>query len=98
MSDKLKFPDSRLGVYCCGHLFRRERSVLLVGRQDGDWQFLCGQKDHLDPDEPYHVSVGVLLEVDPTLHEIANLLPEWEAERHEVGSTWIRTPYGESIN
>lgn len=94
MNDGAKFLDRRLGVYCCGHLFRRKRPVRLVGRQDGDWQFLCGQTDHSDPDEPYHVSVGVLLDVDLTLDEIADLPAEWEAERQEPGSPWIRTKCG----
>ncbi len=94
MSNGAKFIDSRLGVYCCGHVFRRERLVQLVGRQDGDWQFLCGQTGHTDSNEPYHVSVGVLLDVDPSLNEIADLPTEWEAERQELGSAWIRTRCG----
>lgn len=86
-----EFKDRRLGVYCCGHIFRRERPVLLVVREGGDWQFLCGAADHNDPNEPYHVSVGILLDVDPTLNEVADLPPEWEAERLEEGGGWIRT-------
>lgn len=85
------FESSRLGVYCCGHLLRRERPGLLVVRSGGDWQFLCGGVDHHDPLEPYHVSVGVLLEADPTLNQVSDLAPEWEAERAEVGGDWLRT-------
>lgn len=91
---KTRFDDRRLGVYCCGHVFRRERPVRLVGRADGDWQFVCGDTDHPDPREPYHVSVGVLLDVDPSLNEIADLPTEWEAERPEPGAVWLRTQYG----
>jgi hypothetical protein len=94
MDNDTKFPDHRLGVFCCGHVFRRQRRVKLVGRQDEDWQFLCGENDHSDPNEPYHVSVGVLLDVDPTLNEVADLPAEWEAEREEFGSAWIRTKSG----
>lgn len=86
-----KFENSRLGVYCCGHIFRRERPVLLVVREDGDWQFLCGGADHNDPLEPYHISIGVLLDIDPTLNEISDLPHNWEAERNEVGSDWLKT-------
>ncbi|ANL03540.1 hypothetical protein AMJ96_CH01917 [Rhizobium sp. N113] len=86
-----KFEDPRLGVYCCGHMFRRERPARLVIREEGDWQFLCGGVDHSDPLEPYHVSVGVLLDADSTLNQIADLPPEWEAERAEVGGAWLRT-------
>ena len=89
--ENFTFTDQDLGVYCCGHLFRRERPVLLVVREGGDWQFLCGNVDHHDPSEPYHVSVGVLLDADPTLNEIADLPPEWEAERSEIGADLLRT-------
>lgn len=85
------FRDLRLGVYCCGHLFRRERPALLIVREDGDWQFLCGATDHDDPDEPYHVCVGVLLATDSTLHQIADLPPEFEAERQAIGTDWFKT-------
>lgn len=85
------FEDTRLGVYCCGHLFRHERPALLIVRDDGDWQFLCGGTDHNDPDEPYHISVGVLLAIDPTLNQIADLRPEWEGERQAVGAKWLKT-------
>lgn len=87
----LKFKDLRLGVYCCGHIFRRDRPALLVARDDGDWQFICGEADHSDPLEPYHVSVGMLLDADPTLNQVADLPSEWEAERSEIGGEWIRT-------
>jgi len=90
--DVASFHDHRLGTFCCGHVFRRERPVKLVGRPNGnDWQFICDGTDHSDPDEPYHVSIGVLLDADPTLHEIADLPIRWEAERREVSSAWIRS-------
>lgn len=94
MNETGKFQDRLLGVYCCGHVFRRQCRVLLVGRQDGDWQFLCGETDHSDPGEPYHVSVGALIDIDPTLDGIADLPAEWEAERLDVDSPWIRTRCG----
>jgi len=68
--------------------------VRLVGRQDGDWQFMCGDVDHSDPNEPYHVSIGALLDFDPTLDCIADLPAEWEAERPDAESPWIRTRCG----
>ncbi|QXH93227.1 hypothetical protein [Pseudomonas ogarae] len=37
------------------------------------------------------MSIGVLLDVDPTLNQIADLPPEWEAERTEVGGDWQAT-------
>jgi hypothetical protein len=75
-------------VYCCRHIFLKERPVLLVIRDpDGDWQFLCGGGD--DPDECHHVGVGHLLERDPSLEVMANLSVAAGAERRGVGSKWI---------
>jgi hypothetical protein len=85
-----RFTDPHLGVYCCGHVFRRERPVLLVAREDEEWQFLCGGPDHPDPSEPYHVGVGPLVGHDPTLHGIADLPSDWEAERGSVDAAWLR--------
>jgi hypothetical protein len=88
------FSDERLGVFCCGHVFRRERPVLFVAHADSDWQFVCGKSDHSDPAEPYHVSVGVLLEVDSTLHQVSDLPLDWEAERNDRSEHWIRHRMG----
>jgi hypothetical protein len=91
--DNEAFCDPRLGVYCCGHLFRRERGALLVARtDDGCWEFLCGDLHDFESEgQLYHVSVGVLLEFDATLQEVAHLPVNWEAERVTVGSPWLRT-------
>lgn len=85
------FYDLRLGVYCCGHVFRRERAVLLVVRDGTDWQFICGGVDHSDPDEPYHVCIAGLLDEDGTLAEVSDLAPDAEAERQRPGANWLRT-------
>ena len=94
MNEVYNFADRRLGVLCCGHVFRRERSVLLVDRHGKYWQFLCGDIDHPDRADVYHVSVGVLLDFDGTLDEVADLPPGWEAERKDSISPWIRTHSG----
>lgn len=86
-----RFLNEKLGVYCCGHVFRQERPVLLIVRDGGDWQFLCGAVDHADPAEPYHVCLGYVLGADPTLHAQADLPTACEAERGAVGEPWLRT-------
>jgi len=78
-------PDN-LAVFVCPHVFENTRPILYVCREDGDWQFLCGENDH---DEKGHVvGVGHLTERDPTLNELAELKPDWEAERKHVGDQW----------
>lgn len=86
------FVDHHLMVFCCEHVFRDERPVLYVCREDGDWQFLCGQGDHPASSEPVVVGVGHLVEKDPSLNQLANLPMNWEAERGSIGDAWIRTP------
>ena len=66
-------------------------NVRLVVREDGDWQFMCGGADHYSSKDGHHVIVGVLLDFDPSLNELADLLAGWEAERKGISSPWIRT-------
>lgn len=59
------------GVYCCPHIFHKEKPVLLVIRdEDEDWQFLCG--NDVD-DECHYVGVGHLLDRDNSLEVLVNL-------------------------
>lgn len=91
------FPESRLGVFCCGHVFRHERPVRLVDHDEGDWQFLCGEADHEVPTHPHPdlhlVCVGALAGHDSTLNDLADLPRGWEAERRDAASPWIRTRF-----
>ena len=82
-----KIEPDNLGVYVCPHVFEDTRPILYACRADGDWQFLCGGDDH--EENPHLVGVGHLTERDPTLNELADLKPEWEAEREEVGAKWV---------
>src|SRR5262252_7016672 len=81
MSTGVRFQQRKLGVICCGHVFRGERKVLLVGKLGGDWQFMVGGNDHFGSKDGHYVIVGVLLDSDPSLNEVADLPPGWEAER-----------------
>ena|SRR5215469_8346863 len=91
MNQTVRFPNRKIGVICCCHVFRRERKVLFVDREGGDWQFLCGGTDHNGAKDAKWVMVRVLLEFDPSLDELGDLPPEWEAERKDLSSPWLRT-------
>ena len=82
-----KIEPDNLGVYVCPHVFEDTRPILYVCRADGDWQFLCGGDDHSD--DGHLVGVGPLTERDPTLNELVDLKPNWEAERNAVGEKWV---------
>ncbi|MAM87014.1 MAG: hypothetical protein CME36_06875 [unclassified Hahellaceae] len=74
-------------VYCCPHVFNKQRPILLVIRDpDGDWQFLCGQSD--DTDECHTVGVGHLIDRDSELAQLANLEEGTGAERESTENDW----------
>ena len=77
--------------YVCIEVFRNERPVLLVSREHGDWCFLCGYDHPDDPSSYRMVGIGHVLERDPELNAILDLMPNEEAERAAPGQPWIRT-------
>jgi hypothetical protein len=83
------------GVICCGHVVHRQRKVRLVcHRHEGkDWQFMCGDADHDTANDGNFVMIGVLLDFDPSLDELADLPAGWEAVRRDPGASWIRTKF-----
>jgi hypothetical protein len=79
-------------AYVCVHVLDWSRPVLLVSRSDGDWSFLCGA-EHEDIAQNYRVvGRGHILDRDPTLSEMADLAPNWEAERTSINGAWVRRP------
>lgn len=77
-------------AFVCSHIFENTRPILLVARENGDWMYLCGEVH--DEQEQYHViGQGHLLERDPTLNELQDLVDNSEAERRSIGDSWIRT-------
>ena len=84
--------ESHLKAYVCTHVFDGSRPVTLVSRPDGDWCFLCGG-EHDDEASSYRVvGIGHLFDSDPSLEEISDLPPDWEAERDGPDGRWLRTP------
>ncbi|KQW50961.1 hypothetical protein ASC77_25220 [Nocardioides sp. Root1257] len=82
---------ANLKSYVCIEVFDREKPVLLVSREDGDWCFLCGA-GHPDDAAFYRVvGIGHPVGDDPTLAEVLDLDVDVEAERTAVGSRWSRT-------
>jgi hypothetical protein len=71
------------------------RPVLLVARdaEDGGWQFLTGGP--FEVADGMVVSLQSMVERDPTLVEVADLPPGWQAARERVGAAWKRGPAAE---
>jgi hypothetical protein len=64
--------------------------ILLVARDidDGGWQFLTGGE--FDVADGMVVSLRNIFERDPTIAELADLEPGWQATRKRIGAAWQR--------
>ncbi len=64
--------------------------ILLVARdaEEGGWQFLTGGEFNMD--DGMVVGLEEMWELDPTIAEVADLQPGWEATRERVGGPWKR--------
>lgn len=81
---------SEQAAFICSHVYEGKRPVLLVIKEGGDWQFLCGG-EHPDEEVPHVVGLLHLLEKDPTLSEVLDIPDGCEAERSDRYSPWIKT-------
>lgn len=81
-------------AFVCGHVFEGSRPVLLVVREDGDWQLLCGGSHHAG-EKPRVVGLEHLLERDHRVREVMDLNEGWEAERSGGAAQWHRRPFQE---
>ena len=55
---------------------------------DHSWAFTCGTTDKTQDGRV--VSMKEILNIDPTLAEVADLFPGWGAVRNHVGDKWKR--------
>ena len=74
-------------AYVCSHVFEGVLPILLVCKEDDEWQFLCGGEHDLN-EHPRVVGLNHILERDKSLLEVMNLENNQEAERNKVGGKW----------
>lgn len=60
--------------------------VLLVAHEDDGWQFLDGE--HVFEDDGVVVYLGDMVQIDPTLADLASLPVGWHARRASVDDPW----------
>jgi len=68
-----------------------ERAPVLVVvhySDDDSWGFMSGEP--FTPERGKVIAMGEVLELDPTLREIADLPPGWSATRAHIGGSWDR--------
>jgi hypothetical protein len=80
-----------LEVFTTTRVIDENHPILLVCHDDdGDWQFLCGTTDA--PEDCKLICLKDLVEIDPSVNDIADLTPGWRAWRENAGSEWLREP------
>lgn len=90
----MPFPhDKNHKAFVCRHVFNASKPILFVCRPNGEWIFLCGAAHPKGESIFRVVGLGHVIEIDPTLQALADLPPDWDAERRAVGKRWTRTPY-----
>ena len=74
------------------HVLEGRLPVILVAHDsdDGMWQFLCGTSR--ESKDARIIGLGEMLEIDPSLAEIADLPVGWTARRNAPGQKWHRQP------
>jgi hypothetical protein len=92
LSDDTSWPfheGANRAVFTTRPVLESGHPILLVTHgQDGDWQFLCGTTNRSEDGRV--VSLGAILERDPTLAEVANLPEGFRAQRRQQGARWKR--------
>jgi hypothetical protein len=87
------FPDPpNTAVFTTVHVLERRSPITIVTHDadDGGWQFLCGTTN-ADADARV-VGLGRVLDLDPTVAELADLPFGWRAWRGKPKEPWQRSP------
>ncbi|MBV8657492.1 MAG: hypothetical protein JO142_06685 [Burkholderiales bacterium] len=65
-----------------------DKPVLLVTHDVEGWMFLTGERFTME--EAQLVSVRSIIQLDPSLSELADLSPNCSATRDSVNAPWVR--------
>lgn len=77
------------GVFTTTPVIEGQLPILHVSHdQDGDWQFLCGTTQRTE--DAKLVCLSEMIEMHPSLAELATLPAGWYAERSTIDDPWTR--------
>ena len=73
-------------------ILERAAPILVVchDADDHGWQFLDGASE--DIDDLAIIGLGHILEIDPSMTDLAHLQPGFEATRQSEGAAWVVQP------
>ena len=95
-SDAWPFADPpNVAAFTVNSIVRQGRPILLVvhDEEDGGWQFMDGGP--LDMKDALLVSLASMVKRDPTLAQLADLPPGWQATRESATGPWKREKVAE---
>ena len=83
-------PDAE--VIVLDRILRGEAALRLVthDEDDGAWQFLDGE--HVFEEDATVALLGELAQFDPSILDLADLPPGWQAHRDTAEGPWVRSP------
>ena len=85
-----KFNETKnTACFVCNHVLEKKRPILFVShdKEDGSWQFLCGENDHTDENIRI-ISLEEATILDSTLNDLYEMPEGIGAEREKVGMKW----------
>ncbi len=76
-------------VFTCCHFLEGEKPLTFAAHHfdDNNWQFLCSEH-HADTDAVI-ITIGELLELDPSIEELCDLPVGYLATRKNKNAKWI---------
>jgi hypothetical protein len=86
---KFKEPENTV-CFVCDHVLNKERIILYAAhdKEDGLWQFLCGQNDHTVINAKL-ISLKQATEIDATINDLFEMPLGVGAERKSKSDKWI---------
>jgi hypothetical protein len=92
MHDSWPFDQSRnCATISQRQIFQEEKPILFVSHDEDDhgWQFLSGEE--FTEEDAFVVGLEEIVQLDPSVLDIADLEPGWIATRESISDTWKRT-------
>ena len=88
-----KFKEAEnTACFVCDHVLSKQRPILYVAhdKEDGSWQFLCGQDDHTEANAKI-ISLKNATVIDTTINDLYEMPLGVGAERKSIKDKW--TPF-----
>lgn len=86
-----KFKEAEnTACFVCDHVLSKQRPILYAAhdKEDGSWQFLCGQDDHTETNAKI-ISLKHATKIDLTINDLYEMPLGVGAERKNTKDKWV---------